>query len=117
MNERKFFTDAEAAAALGMTTAQLMTLVRNGEISYIRRADETVEFEQCDFDKFREREAEKATLAKILARGPSGAKEFALLRKHQAADNARLSDEVESGRGPKTTLFRTRLIPKKKVIL
>jgi hypothetical protein len=91
--ERKFFTGAEAAAVLGMTTAQLMTLVRAGEIPHIRHADETVEFEQCDFDKFLERKAEQATLSKILARGPSGAKEHALVRRHER-------DEADRRRGP-----------------
>jgi hypothetical protein len=83
--KRKFFTAAEAAATLGMTTAEIMTLVDTGGISCLWHADETVEFEQGDFDKYLERKAEQALLAEILARGPSGAKEWALLKRYPEA--------------------------------
>jgi hypothetical protein len=106
--ERKFFTAKEAAATLSVKTDRVMELVRAHELSFIDRrtfvgaapvqpcgelTEDVVEFEQGDFDKFNERKAEQALLSEILIRGPSGAKEWALLRRHeeQATNRSRHS--------------------------
>jgi excisionase family DNA binding protein len=98
--ERRFTAD-EAATTLGVSAGQLMKLIAAGEISYIRVDDRTIEFEQQDFDKFQERKAERAALSKILARGPSGAKEWALYNRHLLAEADKRSDEQAHTRKPR----------------